>query len=552
MSSDIVIRGGIVVDGSGAPGRRADVAIRGDRIEAIGSGLSARRTLDASGQIVAPGFLDLHTHYDAQVFWDPALSPSCFHGVTSVIAGNCGFSLAPTRPEHRDTIARTLQNVEDMNVDTLSAGIPWDFESFPEYLESVRRRGTLLNFGAYLGHTALRLFAMGDAAYERAASEAEVEQMAQVLAEGLAAGAAGFATSFAPTHQGVGGKPVPSRFAERREFEALAAVVGRAGRGIVHVAPGERVSIPDLYEIQPRVGRPFTYGALLTFPGNGHLPLVALNDRGTAAGADVWPQVSPRPLSFQITLEDPFTLNVGSLFKPLMAGSRQQRIACYADSDWRRRALEDLELQTMRPRWNTYEVAETQKFPELVGRRIDAIARERGISPLDLICELALAEDLRTRFRCFLANDDAEGVAFLLTREHVVLGLSDAGAHVGQLCDACLPTDLLGSWVRERGVLSLERAVRKLSGEIADILGLAGRGYLREGAFADVAVFDPARVAPGPVRRVRDFPADAERLTADRPEGVTHVLVNGTPIRENGASTPELLARRPGRLARPA
>ena len=274
MSADIVIRGGTVIDGTGAPGHRADVAIRGDRIEAIGVGLSGRRTLDASGQVVAPGFIDIHTHYDAQVFWDPALSPSCYHGVTTVIAGNCGFSLAPTRPEHRDTIARTLQNVEDMNVDTLGAGIPWDFESFPEYLASVRRRGTLLNFGAYLGHTALRLFVMGDAAYERSATDSETSQMCRVLAEGLAAGAAGFATSFAPTHQGVGGKPIPSRFAERIEFEALAATVGRAGRGVVHVAPGQNVSIQDLYEIQPKVGRPFTYGALLTFPGNSHLELV--------------------------------------------------------------------------------------------------------------------------------------------------------------------------------------------------------------------------------------------------------------------------------------
>ncbi len=552
MSADIVIRGGLVIDGTGAPARRADVAIRGDRIEAIGLGLSGRRTLDASAQIVAPGFIALHTHYDAQVFWDPALSPSCFHGVTTVIAGNCGFSIAPTRPEHRDTIARTLQNVEDMNVETLAAGIPWDFESFPEYLASVRRRGTLLNFGAYLGHTALRLFVMGDAAYERAATAAETAQMCRVLAEGLAAGAVGFATSFAPTHQGVGGKPIPSRFAERSEFEALAMTVGRAGRGIVHVAPGQNVSIPDLYEIQPKVGRPFTYGALLTFPGNAHLGLVELNDRGTAAGANVWPQVSPRPLCFQITLEDPFTLNVGTLFKELMAGSRQQRMSCYADAEWRRRALADLETTAMRPRWNTYEIAETGKFPELVGRRIDAIARERGLSPLDLICEIALAEDLRTRFRCFIANDDAEGVAFLLTREHVVIGLSDAGAHVGQLCDACQATDLLGHWVRERGALTLERAVRKLSGEVADILGLAERGYLREGACADLVVFDPARIAPGPLRRVRDFPANAERLTADQPQGVTHVLVNGTPIREDGEIRAELLAQRPGRIASPA
>jgi N-acyl-D-aspartate/D-glutamate deacylase len=551
MSADIVIRGGTVVDGTGAPGRRADVAIRGDRISEIGSNLSGARTLDASGQIVAPGFIDLHTHYDAQVFWDPALTPSCFHGVTSVIAGNCGFSLAPTRPEHRETIARTLQNVEDMNVESLTAGIPWDFESFPDYLASVGRRGTLLNYGAYLGHTALRLFVMGDAAYERAATPDEIERMCAVLGDGMRAGAAGFATSFAPTHQGVGGKPIPSRFAERAEFEALAAVVGRAGRGIVHVAPGQNVSIPNLYEIQAKVGRPFTYGALLTMPTGSHKNLVELNDRATAQGGNVWPQVSPRPLSFVFTMEDPFTLNVGGLFKELMSKSRAERLRCYADAEWRRNAVKDLDQAMMKPRWDTYKIEETRKFPELQGRRLEDLAAERRASPLDVACELALAEDLSTRFRGFIANDDPEGVAWLLTRDHVVLGLSDAGAHVGQLCDACAPTDLLGNWVRERGALPVERAVRKLSGEIADLLGLAGRGYLCEAAFADVAVFDPARVAPGPIRRVRDFPANAERLTADRPEGMTHVLVNGTPIRENGESTQALLAGRPGRLAAP-
>src|SRR5262245_41762655 len=207
--TDLVIRGGTVLDGTGAPGRRADVAIRGERIEAIGANLRGRRELDASGQVVAPGFIDIHTHYDAQVFWDPALTPSCFHGVTTVIAGNCGFSIAPTRPAHRSVVARTLEQVEDMTVETLGAGIPWDFESFAEYLGSVRRHGTVLNFTAYVGHTALRLYALGEEAYERAARPAEVDAMCAALRAGLEAGAAGLATSFAPTHVGmhVRGRP---------------------------------------------------------------------------------------------------------------------------------------------------------------------------------------------------------------------------------------------------------------------------------------------------------------------------------------------------------
>ncbi len=548
MAAEIAIRGGTVLDGTGAPGRRADVTVSGGVITEIGERLSGERVLDASGQIVAPGFIDIHTHYDAQVFWDPALSPSCFHGVTTVIAGNCGFSIAPTRPEHHDVIARTLENVEDMDVATLAAGIPWDFESFPEYLDSVRRRGTLLNFGAYIGHTALRLYAMGDAAYERAARAEEVERMGALVEEAVRAGAAGFATSFAPTHRGLDGLPVPSRFAERGEFEALCRAVGRAGKGVIHVAPGQPVSIADLYEIQPGIGRPFTWAALLTFPGGGHQGLLELHRKGRARGAQVWPQVSPRPLTFQLTMEEPFLLNVGPLFAELMARPREARLLAYRDPDWRRRAYEDLQGQMMRPRWETFQVGESVKHPELEGRRVLELAAERGVGPLDLMCQLALEEDLGTRFRCILANDDPEGIDFLLQQEGCMLGLSDAGAHVGQLCDAPQATDLLGNWVRERGTLPLETAIRRLSGEPADIFGLAGRGYLREGYCADLVVLDPARVAPGPTRRVCDFPAGAARLTADAPTGITHVLVNGTPIRLDGRSLVGELEARPGQI----
>ncbi|MEE3326744.1 MAG: amidohydrolase family protein, partial [Myxococcota bacterium] len=239
MSKDIVIHGGTLIDGSGSEGARADIRLEGDRITEIGRGLTGHRMIDASDRVVAPGFIDIHTHYDAQVYWDPALTPSCFHGVTTVIAGNCGFSIAPTRPEHREVIAKTLENVEDMDVAALNEGIPWDFETFPEYLDSIRARGPVLNFGAYLGHTALRLFAMGDAAYERSATDDEIQRMTEILRESLHAGACGFATSFAITHRGLDGKPIPSRFAEKREFEALCQVVGEVGKGVVHLVPGE-------------------------------------------------------------------------------------------------------------------------------------------------------------------------------------------------------------------------------------------------------------------------------------------------------------------------
>jgi len=540
--AELVIRGGTVIDGTGAPGMRADVAIEGERIAAIGPKLSGARTLDASGCVVAPGFIDIHTHYDAQVFWDPALTPSCFHGVTTVVAGNCGFSIAPTRASHREVIARTLENVEDMNPASLAAGIPWDFETHPEYLRSIERRGTALNFGAYVGHTAIRLYVMGDAAYERKATDDEVARMCQVVRESMEAGAVGLATSFAPTHLGIDGKPVPSRLADLSEFEAMARVLGELGRGVVAVTPGQGF-FREIYDFQRRVGAPLTYTALLAIPGFWQMGS-KLNDEETAKGADVWPQVSCRKITMQLRMSDPFQFNQAASFAALMGKPRAARLAAYRDRAWRERALTELGKTALPPRWDSIEVAESVKHAPLVDRRVAELAQQRGATPFDVMLDLSLEEDLETRFRCIQSNDDEEGIAHLLRAKHVVLGLSDAGAHVGQLCDAPLPTDLLGNWVRERGVLGLEEAVRKLTSEPAALFRFTDRGVLRPGAWADVTVFDPATVAPGALRRVRDFPADADRLTADAPEGVRHVLVNGTPIRADGASD---LGQRPGR-----
>jgi N-acyl-D-aspartate/D-glutamate deacylase len=545
MPAELVIRGGTVFDGSGTPGRVADVAIADGLIREIGTNLRGARELDASGCAVAPGFIDIHTHYEAQVFWDPALQPSCFHGVTTVVAGNCGFTIAPTRPEHHDLIVRTLENVEDMDPATLAAGIAWEFETFPEYLELVRRRGTVLNFTAYIGHSALRLYVLGDAAYERAATAEETDRMGALVREAIGAGAAGFSTSFSFAHRGAGGKPVPSRFAEREEVEALFRAAGQAGKGVVLATPGKQCSYPDFYALQPRIGRPLTW-PLFAAPDDAHRPFLELHRASLASDTQVWPQVTPRPLTMQFTLADAYNLNVGKVFGGLLERSREERIAAYRDPAWRARAAADLDTVPMKPRWETFEVSESKRFPELVGRRVAELARERGRSPLDVMCELAVAEDLDTRFRAYIANDDVDAVRDLLTHERVVLGLSDAGAHVDQLCDAPIYTDLLGKWVRERGVMPLEKAVRKLSGEAADLFGLVRRGYLREGWFADVCVFDPETVDPGPLRRVRDFPADAERLTADQPKGVRHVLVNGTPIRVDERSRIDSLGERPG------
>jgi N-acyl-D-aspartate/D-glutamate deacylase len=548
MTADLVVRGGTVYDGMGAPGRVADVAITDGVISAIGARLDGARELDASGCAVAPGFIDIHTHYDAQVFWDPALRPSSYHGVTTVVAGNCGFTIAPTRPEHHETIVHTLENVEDMDPATLLAGVVWEFETFPQYLDAVARRGTDLNFTAYIGHSALRLYVLGDAAYERAATPDEVERMAALVREAIAAGAAGFSTSFSYAHRGVDGKPVPSRFADAAEVEALFLAADQAGKGVVLFTPGEQCEYPDAYVWAQKIARPITYPLFAT-PNGRHRELLAMHDRGLAHGARVWPQVTPRPLTMQFTMADAYSLNTGTVFGELLKVSRAVRLAAYRDPEWRAAAAADLEHSKMKPRWDTFEISETRVFPALAGRRVSEVAAERGVGPLDLMCELALAEDLETRFRAYIANDDADAVTELLAHDSVALGLSDAGAHIDQLCDAPLPTDLLGRFVRERGALPLERAVRKLTGEPADLFGFTRRGYVREGYAADLCVFEPDQVGTGPIARVRDFPADAERLTAEQPTGMRHVLVNGTPIRVDGAQL-DVSAARPG--TRPA
>jgi N-acyl-D-aspartate/D-glutamate deacylase len=555
MAADVVIRGGTVVDGTGAPGRKADVAITGGVISDVGDNLDGKRVLDASGHVVSPGFVDIHTHYDAQVFWDPALTPSCWHGVTSVVAGNCGFSIAPVRPQHRELLVRTLQHVEDMAPDTLFEGVPWDdFETFPQYLDAIEQRGTLLNYACYVGHTAVRIYVMGQEGYERAATDDEIRAMQQVIAEAMHAGAAGFATSASPTHNGDLGRPVPSRIADLDEVGALLDPVREAHKGVIALLPGEKVKHDDVFDLQRRAGRPLTWTALLTVKGYPwHEKIMAANKAARAEGVEVWPQVSCRPLTFQMNLREPFTLNMRDSFKELMDRPVEQRMEAYRDPAWRARAWEELSGRrqgALPMNFDALLVAESQKHPELINRRVVELAEERGATPLDVMLDLSLEEQLETRFVSVLANNDPDAIAELLPEDTVLLGLADSGAHVSQLCDACFATDLLGNWVRDKNVMPLEHAIYKLTGEPAEVFGLHDRGTITAGKAADIVVFDEERVAPGPLRRIRDFPANGERLVADRPEGVRHMLVNGTVVREDGAPNDDALASRPGTLLR--
>jgi N-acyl-D-aspartate/D-glutamate deacylase len=560
MTGITVLRGGTIVDGTGASGYVGDLAMAGGRIVAVGPQIDTGtlgaddREIDVGGLVVAPGFIDIHTHYDAQVFWDPALTPSCFHGVTTVVAGNCGFSIAPTRPSDRDLITRTLEKVEDMDPASLDAGIPWDFESFPEYLASVADHGSVLNFAAYIGHTPLRVYVMGAEASDRAAEPAEIAEMARLVREAMEAGACGFATSFAVTHLGADGRPIPSRVADRAEIEALFHAVSDTGRGVVGInGVTDDLHFDEIYDLQMDLAVPITFTALLTTQDGAHRQALTMHRAGRAKGSLVWPQVSPRPLTFSMTIVEPFTLNTSPVFAELMPLSLDERRAAYADPSFRERvtaAWRSGKAGGIPPRWETYEIMESTANPQFVGRRLVDIAAERGATPFDALLDLAIAEsDLHhLRVKALLANDDETDVAILLQEEQCTLGLSDAGAHVGQLCDAPLPTDLLARWVREKGVLTVEQAVNKLSKVQADLFGFADRGVLRVGMAADVVVFDPATVSPGPLRRVRDFPADAERLTADHPTGMPHLFVNGTHVIADGVAQADAIAARPGEI----
>jgi N-acyl-D-aspartate/D-glutamate deacylase len=549
--AEIAIRGGTVIDGSGTPGRRADVGIAGGRVVAIADQVRAPREIDAHGRLVVPGFVDIHTHYDPQVLWDVDLTPSCWHGVTSVVAGNCGYSIAPTRPANRASLLRTLDKVEDMRLATLEAGVQWDFETYGQYLDTVHRRGTAINFGGYVGHTPVRLYVLGDEAYERPATDDEIATMRQVVAESLQAGALGFSSDRAGFHIGDGGRPVPSIAATQEETEALMRVTGDIGQGMIHVAAGENYQW--LYDFQRELGRRINWSSILTYPAaassrGDYRDKLAHHEQGRRDGADVWVQVTCRPIEQQIVMIEPTPFYQMPSFGELVPVPREQRHTLYEDRAWRARALADIDKSgLLSTRWNTLRVVESSAHPELIGRNVASIANERGVAPWDAVCDIALDDKLLTRFNITFANDDEAGVTRLMQAEGCIMGLSDAGAHVGQICDAVMPTDFLANWVRDRQVMPVEQGIRKLSGEIADVIGV-DRGYLRVGSPADVVVLDYEHLSPGPLRRVHDMPADGDRITADAPTGIDHILVNGTPIRLDGA--PVALDQLPGQILR--
>ncbi len=561
MTYDLKITGGTIVDGTGRPGFLGDLGIKDGKVVALGkSDGEAAQTIDAAGRIVAPGFVDVHTHYDAQILWDRLLSISPWHGVTTTVIGNCGFGVAPTKAIHRKLIMQTLEKVEGMSLDALQAGlgVDWPFETFPQYLDALEKRGSAINIAALFGHTPLRMYVMGEESCERAATANEIGAMKKLVREAMEAGAIGFGTSVSVSHNGYAGKPVPSRQATVEEMDALVSVMGEIKRGLMQITIGREFSTRHMAEVSRKYGVPVTWTALtwtallsyLYGPG-GHRKQLDLAAEQRKSGALVIPQVSCRPLNFEFTFAEPFIFDVMKFMNELavedarMPGTRRR---AYADPAWRQKLKSEL-TPLFQHWWDRTVIAWAPSAKELEEQPLAEAAVKLGKDPVDLALDLALANDLQARFRMAVMNFDEKEVAELITDPHTIIALSDAGAHASQLCDACYSTYLLGHWVRERKTFTIEQAVHNLTQRPAEMFGITDRGLLAAGRPADVVVFDPKTVGPGPLKRVYDLPAGADRLVSEA-SGIDAVIVNGKLIRRDGKDAVAANDKLPGRLLR--
>ena len=557
LSLDLKITGGTIVDGSGGDRFAGDVGIKDGRIAAFGRVEGeAARTIDAAGRVVAPGFIDIHTHYDAQIVWDPSLSISPWHGVTTVVAGNCGFSIAPTRRHQRDLILRTLERVEGMSLEALRTGVgdAFPLHGFAAYLDAVEARGTLINVGFYVGHTPVRLYVMGEDAVAREADADEIAQMCRIVREAREAGAFGFTTSLSRTQHAFDGHPIPSRLATFAEIDALFEALAAGGGGSAQASIGRLEWLDEFAAIARRHGVVFTWTALLSDiagPGS-HRPLLEQAHRLQADGYPVVPQTSPLPQEFEFTFDYPLPWERCDWIKPLLAAKPEARAGMWRDPDFVA-AFRNEELTGFDASLIDWEqravIAEAPHDAALNERRLAEVAHLRGVDPFDLAVALSVESGLATRFRLPVLNYREDEIAEILRDPVGVIAFSDAGAHASQLCNVHYTTHLLQHWVRETGTLTLEQGVHALTGRPAEVVGLADRGRIAEGLAADLVVFDADTIAATPLRRVHDLPAGADRMICEAP-GLDTVIVNGTVIRAGGRDVagdalPGHLLRRP-------
>jgi N-acyl-D-amino-acid deacylase len=543
MDCDIVIRNGKVVDGTGAPSRPGDIGVSNGRIVPPGP---AKRTIDAEGLVVAPGFIDPHTHYDAQICWDGAMTPSSWHGVTTVVMGNCGVGIAPCRPQAREIAMRDLVNVEAIPFEVLKAGITWDWETFPQYMDAAQRRKPALNLAFLAPLTPFRHYVMGEASMERAATAEETSKVRDLLGNAFDAGAFGFSSTLLNQHMGFGGKPLACRNASREELKAYCNALRERRKGAIEIAMTRQIGVMDDPELElldfmlAESGRPITFIAMFDRDDISEAVRTSLKKAAPMIARGARPQTSPLPLTREINMRNPFSFAGFPSWKRVFEDkSKQAQASVYRDASFRNQFREELKNPIGFGNWARITVHEV-KSPALKkyeGRTVAEIAAAEGKDGVDVLLDLTLEDDLDNEFTMQSFNTRADRMAEILNNKDMLLGLGDGGAHLDMLCDSGYPTYVLGTWVRERKVLTLEEAVRRMTSDPADFFGIRDRGRIRSGLAADLVVFSEKDVASGGrPERLYDLPGGAKRMVM-RSRGIEYVLVNGEVTWEKGALT---------------
>ncbi len=556
---DLLLKGGRIYDGSGMPSYNGDVAIHDGKIVEIGRlNGNARRTLKVDGLAVAPGFIDPHTHLDAQLLWDPLGTSSCFHGVTSVIVGNCGLSLAPAKPEDRDAVIKSFVRVEAISRRVLEEGVEWKWTSTGEYLGALGAR-LGINAAALVGHIAVRHYVMGEDAVERQATAEEVVKMKQLVRQGMEAGAVGFSTNQNPRHIREDKKPVASRLASDDELGSLLDVLGEMNAGVVQLSGGgadARGRIAYAAGMARRTGRPVLWQSInhsWSQPNHWQEMLANTQRVFTEEGLPIYAMTQAKPFENRYTLLDAQCFDEFSTWKAAMFSPVAARTQMFADPELRKKlraeAIDDRSPSVFPRRWDVIMVdhVKLDKNKTLERKSVQECAKAQGKDGLDFFLDLSLEEDLETRFVHINTQGDPAAVCEILKHPAVMIGQSDAGAHMGYDARFGYSTAFLGRWVRDHGIMSLEEAVAKLTFRVASIFGLSDRGLLRPGLAADIAVFDPATVNTLEPEYIQDLPGNETRMI-QKAMGVPHTVVNGQIVIENGAPTGAC----PGKVLRPS
>jgi len=549
MAYDLVIKNGLVIDGTGTPARRADVAVAGGRIAAIGDPSAAergKREIDAEGLVVSPGFIDPHTHYDAQICWDGALTPSSWHGVTSVVMGNCGVGIAPCRPAAREVAMRDLVNVEAIPFEVLEQGIRWDWESFPQYMQAAAGYKPALNLAFLAPLTPFRHYVMGEASMERAATPEETAQIKALLGEAVDAGAFGFSSTLLNQHMGFAGRPLACRNASRDELKAYCNALKERAKGAIEIAMTKQIGVMDDPELElldfmlRESARPITFIAMFDRDDISEAVRTSLAKAAPMIARGARPQTSPLPLTREVNMRNPFSFAGFPSWKRVFKDkSKAAQAAVYRDPAFRAQFREELKRPAGFGNWARITLHEVKSaaLKHLEGQTVAEIAAAQGKDGVDAFLDLTLADDLDNEFTMASFNTRVDRMAEILNNPAMLLGLGDGGAHLDMLCDAGYPSYVLGTWVRERKVLSLEHAVQRMTSDPADFFGIRDRGRLRAGLAADLAIFDPATVgSPGRPERRYDLPGGAKRMVM-RSQGIAYTIVNGIVTWERGALT---------------